>query len=286
MKLITLTLRQHGSLIRRFPLAVILLAIISGTMLWHASGLHEWLQGMGYLLAVWLSAFVVDLVVNARPRPATGFPIKRPVRKELLIIFMCEILATVYLVIHFSSAGEAMSRNTRMLLLPLMVFVFPIVLALIYLFRYKYTIRELGINFRYWWLALIVSAVVGGITIGVAPEKIHWVSAYKEFGIGGWILSGFIGAALSEEFVRMLFQTRLGAAFGDMGLGLILASAIWGCMHIPANSQDSHDVTAGLLGAVDYIPIGVLWGYMTHRTRSIIPAVLVHGLNAWGLQNF
>jgi membrane protease YdiL (CAAX protease family) len=34
------------------------------------------------------------------------------------------------------------------------------------------------------------------------------------------------------------------------------------------------------------MPIGFLWGYLTHRTKSLLPAVLVHGLNFWGLQNF
>ncbi len=286
MNLIALTLRQHASLIRRFPLAIALLLLICGTMLWHSFELHEILHGVGYLLAVWLCAFVIDLVVNAKPRQAIGFPIKRPVRSELRTILLCEIAATIYLVIHFSNAGQTMPRNIRILLLPLMAFVFPIVLALIYLFRYKYRLRDLGINLHYWWLALIVHVIIGAITIWVAPEKIHWLSMYKEYCILGWVLSGFIGAALSEEFVRMLFQTRLGAAFKDMGLGLVLASVIWGLMHIPANSQGGASLKAGTIEAIEYIPIGVLWGYMTHRTRSMIPAILLHGLNAWGLQNF
>jgi len=31
--------------------------------------------------------------------------------------------------------------------------------------------------------------------------------------------------------------------------------------------------------------MGLLWGYMTHRTKSLLPAVLVHGFNLWGLHN-
>jgi membrane protease YdiL (CAAX protease family) len=35
----------------------------------------------------------------------------------------------------------------------------------------------------------------------------------------------------------------------------------------------------------DIIPIGLLWGYITWRTKSLFPSVVVHGFNLWGLQN-
>jgi hypothetical protein len=40
------------------------------------------------------------------------------------------------------------------------------------------------------------------------------------------------------------------------------------------------------MSSVRIIPIGLMCGYLTHRTKSIIPSVLVHGSNFWGLQNF
>ena len=40
------------------------------------------------------------------------------------------------------------------------------------------------------------------------------------------------------------------------------------------------------MGAVRIVPLGLMWGYITYRTKSLLPATLVHGLNVWGLQNF
>ena len=39
------------------------------------------------------------------------------------------------------------------------------------------------------------------------------------------------------------------------------------------------------VGVLDIVPLGLLWGYLTHRTGSLVPAVLLHLTNFWGLQN-
>jgi membrane protease YdiL (CAAX protease family) len=33
------------------------------------------------------------------------------------------------------------------------------------------------------------------------------------------------------------------------------------------------------------MPLGFLWGYITHRTKSLFPSIVIHALNLWGLQN-
>ena len=38
--------------------------------------------------------------------------------------------------------------------------------------------------------------------------------------------------------------------------------------------------------AIRIIPIGLLWGFLSWRTRSWLPALVAHGFNLWGLQNF
>ena len=35
----------------------------------------------------------------------------------------------------------------------------------------------------------------------------------------------------------------------------------------------------------DIVPLGLLWGYLTHRTGSFLPSVVLHATNIWGLQN-
>lgn len=37
---------------------------------------------------------------------------------------------------------------------------------------------------------------------------------------------------------------------------------------------------------VSILPLGLMWGYITYRTKSLIRTTLVHGFNVWGLQNF
>jgi hypothetical protein len=57
-------------------------------------------------------------------------------------------------------------------------------------------------------------------------------------------------------------------------------------MHAPKWLGEGADLYEGAMSSVRLIPLGLLWGYMTHRTKSILPATFVHGLNVWGLQNF
>jgi membrane protease YdiL (CAAX protease family) len=129
--------------------------------------------------------------------------------------------------------------------------------------------------------------IVGCITLAVTPEKSHWHSVIRAWGLMGLLLTGIVEAALPEEFVRMLLQTRLGSTLKNKGLGFVLATFLWASMHIPIGFRDSK---AGpwhvIAGAWVIMPMGFLWGYITHRTKSLFPSILMHGLNLWGLQNF
>ncbi len=106
-------------------------------------------------------------------------------------------------------------------------------------------------------------------------------------GIAGLLFTGLVSAALPEEFLRMLLQTRLGKAFKNVGMGFVVTSFIWCTMHLPVESQGekTFDWELHATRLFTLMPIGYLWGYITHRTRSLLPSVLVHGFNLWGLQN-
>ena len=98
--------------------------------------------------------------------------------------------------------------------------------------------------------------------------------------------SGFILAGLSEEFFRTIGQTRLGALMQNKGIAWFIITVLWASIHIPKWYGNQHDLTDVIVGSIRIIPIGLMWVYMTHRTKSFLPAVLVHGSNFWGLQNF
>jgi membrane protease YdiL (CAAX protease family) len=136
---------------------------------------------------------------------------------------------------------------------------------------------------------LLLHLVWGAITLWVAPEKSHWKEAYTEYGMWSSLFIGIITAALPEEFLRLLFQTRIGKACNSIPFGMFIASVIWGAMHIPVNYGHSHEPVTlyNSVSGISYLmPIGMFWGYLTQRTKSLLPAVFMHGFNLWGLQNF
>ena len=289
IRMVTTTFKQYVQMARRYPAAT-LLALATFAVSLHIGYLDgRFAQAAGYLLAVVLGVFVTDMVVARRPRPTVGFPIKRPIAQEVAVILGCTLLGLAYLAIHFSAVGQTMPRSERLAFFPILaLFTFPVALALIYLLHYRYKPSELGIKLRYLYLPLLVLLIFGAITFWVAPEKSHWRSFFLQFGVRGWLFSALLGAALSEEFTRMLLQTRLANAFRNISLGFVAATFIWACLHIPINHSQIQNATwmRAFLGAIGFMPEGFLWGYMTHRTKSILPAVLVHAFNLWGLVNF
>ncbi len=286
--IISQSLKQQLQIIRNYPFAAsIIFTICLLTPLFSHTG-HEIVHGLVYLFVVWLGAFVTDVVVNMWPKPAVGYPVKEPVKKEALTILICTLLGITGLSIRFFCDWQHLNHGTRLAVLPLFLFVFPVVLAIIYLFVYKYKPKELGINFRYWYLPLIIHVIVGAASLLVVPERSHWKDALQQMGLTSLLFTGIVTAALPEEFLRMLLQTRLGLLFRNAGTGFIAATMLWAFMHVPILGQ--HYKTEGpwpaFSGAITIMPAGFLWGYITHRTKSVIPAVLIHGLNLWGLQNF
>jgi membrane protease YdiL (CAAX protease family) len=73
--------------------------------------------------------------------------------------------------------------------------------------------------------------------------------------------------------------------FHNKAWGWLIATTIWAFMHAPKWYWESKDLVEVILASIVRIPLGLMWGYLTHRTKSILPSVLVHGTNYWGLQN-
>ena len=84
----------------------------------------------------------------------------------------------------------------------------------------------------------------------------------------------------------MALQTRVGAYLRNPAVGWFFATLVWAFLHSPKWYADGGDLYEALMGAVRIVPLGLMWGYITYRTKSLLPATLVHGLNVWGLQNF
>jgi membrane protease YdiL (CAAX protease family) len=131
---------------------------------------------------------------------------------------------------------------------------------------------------------IIISAVANRL---ICPTRLTWDSVVSESGgIIGALYTGFILAGLSEEFFRAIGQTRIGALINNKGIAWFSITVLWAFMHLPKWYGEEHNIEEATLGAIRIIPIGLMWGYMTHRTKSFMPAVIIHGTNFWGLQNF
>jgi membrane protease YdiL (CAAX protease family) len=245
---------------------------------------HRLPKAIAYVVAMGVGAFLVDLFVQWRAsKPA--FPVRQPVREAWYVVGFI-LIGYVALFTRFVLLDwEALPGLVRVAILPLFAFAFPVAITLVMLWL-KYKPRELGFRIGPWaWMAIPILVLTAGTAFLVAREEL---TIGRVLGEGGWfglLVTGFLSAGLPEEFSRMLLQTRVGAVLKNPGVGWFIATVLWAFLHAPKWIGEG-DVYDAVMGSIRIIPLGLLWGYMTHRTQSILPATFVHGLNVWGLQNF
>ena len=156
------------------------------------------------------------------------------------------------------------------------------VLALLLVLGYRPS--ELGMRPRGFWAALL-------ITLGFALSTWTFVSpdarfaALRQIGWTGWAPL-VLSAAAPEEFFRFVWQTRVTAMWRqNRAAGWLVASTLWAIVHVPKvyAQVDTHSMFDAFRYGVAFIPIGLLWGYLTIRARSILPSIILHGTNIWGI---
>lgn len=247
---------------------------------------HEELpKALAYLGAMLACAFFIDLFAQWFPTP-WEFRVRRPEREAVLVVGI-EVLAMVLMILLF----VVFRLNTlpvawKIASIPAMAIIFPIALPLV-LFWWKYRPAELGIRFNTMcWVFLPVLLITSGTAYWVAPDEFTLGKIIGKEGIVGALITGLITAGLSEEFVRMALQTRVGTYLRNPAVGWFFATLVWAFLHSPNWYAKGGDLYEALMGAVRIVPLGLMWGYITYRTKSLVPATLVHGFNVWGLQNF
>jgi membrane protease YdiL (CAAX protease family) len=242
-------------------------------------------KALVYLGAMLLCAFVVDLFALWFPT-ALEFPVRRPKREAALVVGI-ELLAIVLAVLLFVVFTlSELPVGWRIASLPAMAIIFPVALPLVLLW-WRYTPAELGLRINAMsWVFLPVLLITMGTAYLAAPDEFTLGRLIASEGVLGALLTGFITAGLSEEFVRLALQTRVGAYLRNPAVGWFFATLIWAFLHSPNWYAKGGDLYEALMGAVRIMPLGLMWGYITYRTKSLVPATLVHGMNVWGLQNF
>jgi membrane protease YdiL (CAAX protease family) len=227
---------------------------------------------------------LIDLYALKRPA-SSDLPVRQP-KRETKYFLISTVLGFVFLFIRFCLDWQHINNIIRLASMPLIIFVFPIALAAMMLIL-KYKPKDLGIRLHGLVIALPIIAISALTNYLVSPGSLTWDAVVAEGGgIVGALFYGLISAGLAEEFFRLIGQTRLGALMGNNGMGWFITTVIWALMHAPKWYGEGGDLTEALLGSIRIIPLGLMWGYLTYRTKSILPSTLVHGMNVWGLQNF
>ncbi len=268
-------------------LLTFLLVVATALIVIYIGYRHDTLkQSLAYLLVMWLCSFFIDLYA-IKKASTVGFVVRNP-KRETYYFLVCFLLGLLFFYFRFSPSvdWQHLSGIKRLAVLPLIIFAFPIALAIILLIL-KYKPSDLGLRMRAFILIIpiiLISALANRL---VSPQSLTWDAVLAESGgVFGTLFSGIILAGLSEEFFRVVGQTRIGAYFNNFGIGWFVTTLLWALMHFPKWYSEDLNIAEGILSSIRIIPIGLMWGYMTHRTKSFVPSVIVHGLNFWGLQNF
>jgi membrane protease YdiL (CAAX protease family) len=153
---------------------------------------------------------------------------------------------------------------------------------------------QAGVRHWQFWLTLIV---LGGVILAllcvISPSLKNIAATNTPLPALAWIAPvSFawiaVEAGLNEEFLfRAVLQTRLSAWFGSAWTGVFVTALIFGVAHAPGlflrGGADVDGSSADVWQVIAYTiavlaPMGLLFGLIYARTKSLLLAVLLHGL--------
>ena len=271
--------------IRRHPAAALVVACLAIVILVNAALAGDFGRALLYLGAIAASVVAIELVLGRWP--ARGpMTIVRGGVGEVVMLTVSWLAAMAWLWARFVRNYQPAPGPARLVWLLIIIgFVFNAVPAL-WLIARRYGLRDLGLRVGGIQAAPLVISIFAFCAIVVAPGSITWAAIEKETGGSMLAIAGIaLSAAVPEEFFRFVWQTRVGAVLANRATGWLVASVLWAALHGPKDWDESHELRSTVMGCLNIIPLGLLWGYLTHRTRSIVPSILLHATNLWGLQN-
>ncbi len=268
---------------------LVIMTMINLLVLWNFISNGQTKHGIGYFIFFYVALLTIHVFTNKFP-PKVDIEVKKP-RNELSIAILFSILGLLFLALNFMLKANVIPKNI-FTTIPILagVFLFSMPLGiLIYLLLKKYKVWELGLSTKpliYLLLGITIWGLTGLFAYVFNESGIIWTEALKELGgVGGIIIKGIIGAALVEEFSRFVIQSRFEKIYKTSGVNILVATTIWSLMHFPVTYFKGVEISNTIFYCIQIIPIGFIWGYLTQRTKSILPSTLAHGLNLWGFQN-
>ncbi len=268
---------------------LVIMTLVNFILLWNFISNGKTLHGIGYFIFFYVSILTIHFFTKRIP-PKNEIEVKEP-KKELTVAIFFAVLGMLFLTLNFMLKSNTIPDKifTKIPIgLGSIIFAMPLGIF-VYLLIKRYKLMRLGLTTQPLVsiiLGLIIWVLTGLFAYFFNKEGILWARAYSELGgIMGIIIQGIVGAALFEEFSRFVIQSRFEKVFKTNGINILFATTIWAFMHFPVTFFKGTDLSGTLLYCIQIIPIGFIWGYLTQRTKSILPATLAHGINLWGFQN-
>jgi hypothetical protein len=287
MTKMALLFEMHVARVKRHPVASGFVFLYAVIIMLEGFWLGEFTRRAAYLAALIAGTVILDCFHPCGPRVEPPLPVRRP-KIELLVAGAFLLVGLAWLLVHFQGHFVPASRVMKLLWAALaLLSVLNIGLALFELLVMRYRLQDLGIRFR--GLAPVPLIILCfGATAWASHSGVTWREVVGEVNGRVWMvpLVSFFMAALPEEFFRMFWQTRLGTVLKNPATGWLIASVVWSFLHVPNFSAGAANCLPALRSAFDMVPLGLFWGYATHRSQGILPAICFHGTNFWGLQNF
>lgn len=270
-------------------LILVVMTIINLTVLWNYIANGETKHGVGYFIFFYVAILTIHFFTKKIP-PLIDIEVKHP-KHELLVATLFSILGLLFLSLNFMQKSGVIQKNlftSVPILLGSFLFSTPLGI-LIYLLLKKYKILQLGFTIKpliYFLLGALIYGLTGLFAYVFNEDGIIWKEGLQELGgVAGIFVQGIIGAALFEEFSRFVIQSRFEKIIKTSGISILFATAIWAFMHFPVTVYKGANISYTIVYCIQIIPLGFVWGYLTQRTKSILPSTLIHGLNLWGFQN-
>lgn len=245
--------------------------------------------GAGLGGAAWL------LTQGAR---APRIDVKRPAFESAAILAYLALYAVLFLGFGMTWARQALPEGQQQELLvmglKLGVHIALPAILLVLLGAKLGPITRFGLSGRTFWRTLIVLGLVILALVCVITPSLKQISSIPPaFETMIWAVPlGYIWITLEagacEEFLfRGVLQTRLTAWFNSAWTGVIVTSLIFGLAHAPGLfmrggpgvdgwSTDPLQVIAHTIAVLS--PIGLTFGLIYARTKSLLLVILLHGL--------
>jgi membrane protease YdiL (CAAX protease family) len=262
-----------------------------------AKGGEDWMTAIAVMgiFGVAMSGLAWGLTTGAK---APSIEVKRPGLESGVIVLYLALYAVLFTGFGMSAARaavpEGQMQEVLVMGLKLLAHVILPALILVMLGARLSPLFQAGLSGRKFWRTLIVlGLIILGLLCVISPSLQNIAATNTAFATLAWVAPvSFIWiaieAGLNEEFLfRAVLQTRLQALFRSPWAGVFVSALVFAVAHAPGlylrGGAEVHGSSADLLQVIAYTfavlaPMGLLFGLIYARTKSLLLVVLLHGL--------